>query len=435
VTTANLQTLIGQMGFSTCTPGIGRVLFNNVLTDVVFLGGGLSVPAIEQNFGNVYLGRTMLALDVYTGNVLAATSLPLPAITTATPYNGSTTPGPSVAGMVPFEFILNSGMAQRAYFNDRSGGLWSWGSEQNYPSTDGTYPNFRIDSSDLAYWTTDGANIAASSPGIRKVYQDGNTLGAIYTTLPAPIRVGNFPGLAKDGSTHPATVGIAMESGDRFNPVDEVYYLGTPDHFRLTVAFDRQDSRAWSLDSTTGTGPGIVDSHLANFTGNSVSSSSSDPCSDAIWEYITPGCSNYYLAPTVSGSTPKFGFYVNFASGSTTSGYLTKGITSPTVVSGSLYYSTFLPTAFNPCTGGEGNTVTSLMTDVYNPLVSDTRSGLYAASGVVGTWSGLASTLIGFGTRGVVQGGVTASGNVSIQTYEGSASQRHPKVRVWRSVQ
>jgi len=445
VTDAALRIMIGNMGFSTCTPGIGRVLFNGVLTDVVFLGGGLSVPEVETNFAvagvTPILGRSVLALDVNTGNVLSAYTLP-----NGSDLGAATGPGPVVSGVVPFEYILNSGMAQRAYFTDRSGGLWAWGSKQTVASTASLYPNYRMDASDLAKWTVDGTTSGAA--GIRKVYQDGNSLGAIYTTLPAPFMVGSFPGVAKDGMSPVTAVGVAMISGDRYNPVDPGktggYYLGRPDHFRLSVVFDRQDSRAWGLDTQSGPDTGIT-TQMADMTGSIVSSTPSDPCSDGVFQLITPGCPEYYLKP--STGTPDFGYFVNLPADSyqNSQGYnfLNKGITSPMVVAGSLFYSYWSPASYDPCSGATGDTQTNVIASVLNPIVSDTRSGLLVPSGALYTWTGLASSLQGFGTRGVIQGGTiptaggggAASSTLQMKTFQASSAQRHPKIRVWRTVQ
>jgi hypothetical protein len=448
MTTANLQTLIGNMGFSTCTPGIGRVLFTSggvqTVHDVVFLGGGLSVPQIEYNFPiypppggqQTFLGRSVLALDAYTGQVLAAYGLP-------SPGNSSTAgPGPVVAGVVPTEVILNSGMAQRAYFLDRNGGLWAWGSKGVVPTSSPLYPtyaNFRFDSSDLAAWTVDGA--VGSAAGVRKVSQDGTGLSSIYTTLPAPFVVSSFPGANKTaGLPAPSAVGIAMESGDRYNPMDGTYFLGTPTNFRLTVAFDRQDSRAWGFDTPNGPDTGIQDANLSNFTSNIFSASNSLSCTDSIGQYITAGCSSYYLDPTGSG-TAHFGYYVNFPG--VTNGFLPKGITPPEVVSNSLFYSYFTPSSYDPCMGGAGTTYTNLINDVMNPIVVDHRANIAAPSGNVGIWSGVASSMIAFGTRGVIQGGTVAVSNPApgaptttpiMSTFLGQNPSHYPKARVWRNV-
>jgi len=429
-----VKTIVKNMGFSTCTPGIGRVLMNNIPRDAVFIGGGASSDAIDHNFPvypppsadqSTKLGRSILALDVNTGKVLAAQDL------TAATIGGSSV-GPIAAGMIPFEFVLNSGMAQRAYFLDYKGGLWAWGSKA--VATAAPYTNYRIDTSELSTWS------------VRKVYQDSNlptALGARYTTLPAPFRVGTFTGKVKSGMSNPAAVGIAMVSGDRNNPLDEKYeddmMKPAPIKHRLTVVFDRQDSRAWSLDTESGPDTGIVDTDLSDFTENKVSETPANYCSTAIWQDITPSCSStYYLK---AGTTPKFGYYVNFPKMS--GGFASKGINPPMVVAGSLFYTYFTPTKVDPCKGGAGVSDSFMITDVLNPIVEDTRTGIAPLSGKTDRWAGVASDFIALGTRGVLQGGVVQAKNpqagASVTTPEihstlGKSTQQYPKPRVWRTV-
>ena len=449
LTLANLQTLIGTMGFSTCAPGLGRVLFTSggvqTVKDVVFLGGGLSVPQIEYNFPiypppggqQTFLGRSVIALDVQTGNVLSAYALPNPGNSSATG------PGPVVAGVVPTEAILNSGMAQRAYFLDRNGGLWAWGSKQVVDSSSSLYPsyaNFRIDTSDLAAWTTDG--LVGSPAGVRKVAQDGTGNAAIYTSLPAPFVVGSFPGANKTaGLPGPSAMGVAMNSGDRYNPMDGTYFNGTPGNFRLSVVFDRQDSRAWGFDSQNGPDTGIADTNLKDFTANTFTSASAFSCTDSIGQYITRGCSSYYLNPGSTGTT-YFGYYVNFPS--LAGGFLPKALTSPEVVSNSIFYTYFTPASYDPCTGGSGNSYSKLMCDVLNPIVQDNRTNVSCLSGTAGIWSGVASGYIAFGTRGVIQSGTVPAADSTpgtptttplMSTFLGQSRTQYPKARVWRTVQ
>lgn len=435
-----VKTVLTKMGFSTCPPALGRVLFNGVVRDVVFFGGGYSNTSVEHNFP-VYpnppatqqtpLGRSVLAVDVYTGEILAAADL------------SGTLSGPVSAGIVPFEFILNSGMAQRAYILDAGGGLWAWGSKET--STTSPYVNYRMDTSDLAYWTTDSGTGGTSRSfsngtniGIRKVWQDSGGSSAIYSTLPAPFRVGAFPGVGRTtGSAAPAAVGIAMISGDRNNPLDYNYTSTNPaptDH-RLTVVFDRQDSRAWGFDTGNGPDTGITDTKLAPFT------SQTNPTAAA----ITPGNSAYYLAPT-SANVPdtantKFGYYINLPTPS--NGFIPKGVNTPSVVAGSLFYSYFSPTSADPCTGGSGNTYTNLICDVINPVTLDTRSGIACLSGQAATWIGIASNFTAYGTTGVVQGGAIQVANpqagssqttMSLQTMLGRQQSRYPKIRTWRTI-
>ena len=87
-------------------------------------------------------------------------------------------------------------MAQRAYFTDFYGGLWSWGSKQvSSGGASDPFNNYRIDTSDVAKWTNDGS--VGTTGGIRRIAQDGTGVSALYSTLPAPFRVGSFPGAAK----------------------------------------------------------------------------------------------------------------------------------------------------------------------------------------------------------------------------------------------
>jgi hypothetical protein len=291
--------------------------------------------------------------------------------------------------------------------------------------------NYRQDTSDLTAWS------------IRKVSQDDNAdLGARYTTLPAPFRVGSFPGVGKTGSAPPAAVGVAMVSGDRNNPLDELYNTTTdviPVRHRLTVVFDRQDSRVWNMDSAAGPDTGIKNINLSDFTANNVTSTPATACSDSLFKYITPGCADYYLAPTTGD--PKFGYFINFPK--IAKGFVPKGINAPIVVANGLFYSYFSPNTADPCTGGSGDTNSWYTTDVMNPIVSDSRSTLAVKSGQKDTWAGVASDYIALGTRGVLQGGAVKVANpqpgASLTTPElhstqGAVSLRFPKPRVWRTV-
>lgn len=90
-----------------------------------------------------------------------------------------------------------------------------------------------------------------------------------------------------------------------------------------------------------------------------------------------------------------------------------------------------------------GESYSWLITDVMNPIVKDTRTGFSPLSGQTDKWAGVASDYIAVGTRGVLQGGaVLVSGapagssltTPEIHTIRGTASQRFPKPRVWRTV-
>jgi len=411
-TLATVKSILANWGFSTCTPGLGRITFNGVLRDAVFLGGGFSHPEVEARFLNASgdptpLGRSIIALDVYTGEVLMAVDM------------SGTSAGPITAGLVPFEFFLNSGMAQRSYFLDYYGGLWSWGSQATSALT--AYTDYRTDSSELSSWS------------VRKVAQDGSGKNALYSTLPAPFRVGTFPGQGKSGAPSPAAVGIATISGDRNNPLDYLYLAGTtPTQHRLTVVFDRQDHKAW--DSTDGA---ITDSSLLNVFPSSTSLQAGDPV-------ITPGSQTYYLAPhdaLGNYSTPQLGYYRPLPAAA--NGFIPKGINSPLVVAGALFYSYFSPEVADPCIGGSGKTFASLICDALNPIVADTRTTVSCKSGTQFTWTGVASDFVTIGTQGVLQGGVVPAVNpapgqglttIQLQTILGNRLEKYPKVRTWRTI-
>ncbi|MBK8794214.1 MAG: hypothetical protein IPN59_14140 [Holophaga sp.] len=429
---STIQKNLKNWGFSTATPAFGRITLDAIPRDAVFLSGGWSVPEVEANFPDTSsnptpLGRSVMAVDVYSGKVLATADLTDSTI-------GGTTVGPVSAGIIPFEFVVNSGMAQRAYFMDYKGGLWAWGSKDVWSAD--PYKDFRVDTSELKNWK------------VRKVYQDDNSatsgLGARYTMPPAPFRVGYFPGVGKTGSASPSAVGIAMISGDRNNPLDTDYNATTdiaPVKHRLTLVFDRQDSRAWSLDTGNGPDAGIQDKNLKDFSNNKYTGTASpaNVCSDSIFKYISPGCSDYYLAP--AAGSPYFGYYINFPS--MANKFLAKGINPPIVVAGSLFYSYFLPDTANPCTGGSGNTFSWFTADVMNPLVSDSRTSVASRSGQSDKWAGVASDYIALGTRAVLQGGTVPVSNPQpgeslttpeVHTTQGTPAQRYPKPRVWRTV-
>jgi hypothetical protein len=457
-TTPFATAILPNMGFSTSTPAFGKVTCNSTIYNAAFIGGGFSVPEIETvNFSGTHLGRSVMAVDVLTGNVLAAQDL------TATNI-GSTTVGPVGSPLVPFTFILNSGMTQRAYFTDYYGGLWSWGSKDVVTAS--PYTNFRSDSAELY------AQSASSYHGwlIRKVFQDDNTsasgLGARYTTPPAPYRVAVFPGPAYNSQAVPAAVGIAMVSGDRNNPLDRSYTTSNviPKWHQMTMVFDRQDSRALGLDNApgssvadTGIKPGItiqssttssssgVTSLLVPLNTNPVLTTPTNQCTDLVFQAFNQSCSpsSYFLGTSAS---PKYGYYVDFPiyspSVTSTSTFISKGISAPVVVSGALAYDYFTPLTSDPCTGGTGNTYTWLIADVLHPIVDDQRSGLTTPSGLVMTWNGVASGFLAVGTTTIMQAGMinSTSGTTSTTTpyldsINAGPASHFPKTRVWRTVQ
>lgn len=455
----SIQNIVSKMGFSTCPPAVGRVLTGSVIRDAVFIGGGLSVPELETQFSGQRMGRSVIALEASTGKILSAVDLDVASI------KGAYDIGPISSGVVPFEFVLNSGLAQRAYFLDAKGSLWSWGSRRTTQLA--SYKDFRVDSSDITKWTTTGNQ--GDLPGIRRVYRDSSGLGAQYSTMPAPFRIGSFPGAPKpsSGSVVPPVVGVAMVSGDRNNPLDTYSGDAIPSKHRLTVVFDRQDSRAWDFDSATAADAGIADSDLQDFSGSKVTEDSTTPCTHSFWKYLTPSCESFYLAPfTKSGSTitpgrPKFGYFVDFPAPSGPANaaqgpqnklkkFIPKGINTPNVVARNLFYSYFKPDSADVCSGGSGTTYAWSIADVLLPIQEDDRKDskgnrLYAQnSGMLHWWMGLASDFFGTGTSGVIQAGTKSIPNpekptenittLELRTASTANENRAPRARVWRTV-
>jgi hypothetical protein len=440
-----VQGVLKNFGFSTCVPAFGRIQFNGVLHDCVFLGGGLSSTAVDAGFTAQApngLGRSVIALDVYSGTVLGAVDL------TAASIGGSTV-GSVPGGVIPFEFILNSGMAERAYFMDYNGGLWSWGSKNT--STASGYSGFRIDTPEM---TNKPTTLPSGWTGwqVRKVFQDDNNGSALggtnnrYTTLPAPWLVSNFTGPFYKSDNEPAAVGIAMISGDRNNPLDRNYLNTTtanttPKQHQLTVVFDRQDSRDWGLDTATGADTGIKTANMVPLTETVVTSTPTNDCSDPVFSVLTPSCTGYFLG---SSATPKFGYYALLPAWNSSLQLVPKGINTPLVDNGTLFYTFFTPTSEDPCTGGTGWSFTGTIANVMAPIYDDGRSNIGLLSGgyIAGTskpqWTGVASNFFTIGTTSVVQGGtvVTASGGtaIALQSYQTSQASAFPKTRVWRSV-
>ena len=421
-----IQDLVDRLGFSTAAPALGRVLFTDAgsmrLRDAVFLGGGLSVPEVEANFLDASakpkkLGRSVLALDAYTGAFLKTWDL-----------TGITGMGPIPAGVVPHQFFPDSGLVQRAYFTDMYGGLWALGSGRK--SATAPYTGIRFDSSELDRWTADATPTGAQY--VRHIYQ--GPVNELHSTLPSPFNVGRFPVYrTTDPKIAPSTVGVTFVSGDRNNPLDLSYAAGkAPTGHRVNVIFDRQDSYLLGLDTN-----GIQTSQMADMsTQTSPSASVIDPTNAA-----------YYL-------NSKYGYYINFPgpfalNGST---FIPKGVNEPIVLAGVLFYTYFKPTSGDPCNPGAGLSRSWRVCNVMAPVVSTTAAPTGSpvgacTAGFVMEWAGVASNFGAKSTVAVNQaGGVLKSGaggdtgtgegtgKVAIGTATGNLSENYPKPRVWRSV-
>ncbi|WLT32908.1 hypothetical protein [Geothrix sp. PMB-07] len=415
-TDAAINKLVQNMGWSTCQPTIGRVLTGSgatqIIKDVVFLGGGFSLPEIETNYPSANaktpLGRSVFALDVTTGAVVSAWDL--------------TGNGPVAAGVVPMQVTPYAGLTERAYFTDFFGGLWALGSTADNLVTG--MSGFRVDSANIGNWST--------SP--RPVYHQDRPDG-LLSTLPAPFLVSNFYPRTSAPFVTPLTVGIALVSGDRNNPMDKLY-SGTsvnsrPTQHRLTVVFDRQDSFKLGIDSAGG----ITTDELANMSDQTSPSAT----------VIQPGSADFYLKD-------KYGYYLNFPTRGATESYVAKGLVTPIVLSGKLFYSYFSPTGYadsNPCSNGTGSTRTVQVCNVMTPTFPGTGAAWDSsmkvqgcASGEIFTWVGLASRFSPKSILSALQAGMlpaatdptTTVPNLKIKSFDGSLDKAFAGPKVWRTV-
>lgn len=430
---SSLAKVIGSMGYSSNVPGVGRVIVGDpkstgTIRDVLFLGGGYSFYDIETNYpttnAKTKLGRSIIAMDVSTGKILKIWDM-----------SSISTMGPISAGVVPFKFLINSGMVQRLYFTDFFGGLWSINSTVYGKNLgdDQDYSKFRIDSSMIKDWS--------SLP--RPIYGQSGANG-ILSALPAPFRVGTFYPRTTDPKVIPAAVGIVMVSGNRYDPLDLGYnkknpapYNTAPTQHRLTVVFDRQDSYLEGLDTPGSTTGGITDAILADM------SNQTSETADII---NTNLINKFYL------TSGKYGYYINLPS-ATSGTMVPKGITPPIVLSGVAFWSYLVPQTVDPCTGGTGYTYTNRLCDVMRPVfpgnsVDATTTGNYnyqgCQSGRVATWWGVASNIAAKSIIAVIQAGNIEgtidpntglpTSTLTTKTFSGKFSTQYAQPRTWRTV-
>ena len=416
--TAMAKTVVEDMGFSSSALAVGRVAYGSPVThlrDALFLGGGLSTPDIDAQFpdssGNpTPLGRSALAVDIANGNILMAWDFLHDSTMSATAAGM----GPVGAGVVPFEYFLNSGLAQRAYFTDYNGSLWALGSGKTTVASDGF--NYRRDTSNLDAWTQDG-NVG-SAPYLRKIY--AGAANDYVSTLPAPFLTGNVPITA--GAI---PVGIAMSSGDRNNPLDYNYTSTTkPAGHEVTVVFDNQRA---DLGGTP-----IQPTDLYNVPNT--------PATSTTPVDVIPGNAKFYLA------VGKRGYDIPFPAPS--GGYIPKGVNEPLVLGGAMFFSYFTPTSSDPCTGGSGTTNSNRVCDVLYPVyqgntvtVTNSYNGP-CQGGNVFAWSGVATNFSARSTVSVNQAGLVSTGGTGapggnqtqVQTIFGQVKDRVPRPRTWRTV-
>jgi Tfp pilus tip-associated adhesin PilY1 len=399
------RAVVKNLGFSTSSLAVGRVAYGSptvTLRDALFLGGGLSTSEVDEQFAPAKLGRSALAVDVNSGNILMAWD-----------FSAIPVMGPVSSGLVPFEYFLNSGLVQRAYFTDFNGDLWALGSGKNSTASDGK--NYRRDTSNLDAWTIDG-NVGTPA-SVRKIYAGG--VNEYISTLPAPFLTGNVP-----TSAGAIPVGIALVSGDRNNPLDRNYTaLTTPTRHRLAVVFDNQEATLGNA--------AINQTSLYHVPDSAAGVTPSD---------VVPGSSSFYLA------NGKRGYDIMFPE--KTGSFIPKGVNEPLVLGGALFFAYFKPELSDPCSGGSGTTNSNRVCDVLYPVYQGNNTivtntyGAPCQSGKVFAWSGVATNFSARSTVSVNQGGVVSLGGgtapgsnqMQIQTIFGQIKDRLPRPRTWRTV-
>ena len=415
--------------------------------DVVILGGGYSDNILDsKNITgslNVKLGRSLLALDVLTGAIVKKYDfINTPALATAFPNIGSIT-----SGAFPFQFLTGTSRAQRVYFSDQFGGVYALGSMKKLTSSP---VNWRVDSSNIDQWTTDGSADTGNQPahpGIRWIYRGATTLTSGLVTSASPItappvafRVPKaIPEFRRPSSSTnapnmiPPVVGVTFGTGDRNDPMD----LGTTKtaasaSLRQVMVFDRQDSAdlPTPLPSNVDTSP-VTDSLLSDQTSTTLVGTTSYLGSNA---YL-----GYYLRFGGPNVDPNLGTHMLYP----------KAYLSPLVVNGGLVFSCFTPltTGSNSSCAGSGTTTTYRMCDALAPVFGGGKSSTSddtssaGCSGSVFTWANLAGDLTAVGSRLILQSGQdpgaaagSAVGNVKIGSYVMPGGTTAFAPRSWRIV-
>lgn len=446
------------MGLSTSVPSVARVDIGSpaVKQDVVFLGGGLSnneldaIP-IGNNPTATKLGRSLIALDVLTGApVKTYDFINNAALAAQFPNMGAIS-----AGASPLEFYVGSRKAQRVYFGDYSGGVYALGSMKLLA----TPPvGWRLDSSNIDEWTSDGTantSVTPGNPGVRWIYKGTATVNGAgklvtaspVTSAPAVYRVPKaIPQFRRPSSSSnapgmiPPVVGVTFGTGDRNDPMD----LGTtivPDSgnpYRQIMVFDRQDSA--DLPTSGGLPNSNVDINVGAVTDNQLSDQTGT---------TTPGDTSYL------GNNSYLGYKLIFSKTTDPTTLVTtyeKSYLNSLVTNGGLVFSTFKPSTSSAASstgcGGAGNTYTFRMCDALAPVFNNGGAAtagvndklLAGCNGYVFSWTNLAGDLTSIGSRMVLQSGQdtpTAAGttsNVKIQDLivQGGTTAFAP--RAWRTV-
>ena len=279
---------IKTMGLATSDPSVARVEAGSpaVVKYAVIFGGGysnneLDALTIGNNTGPAKLGRSLLALDVEDGTPIKIYDF----VNNGSLAAGFPNMGAISSGAFPLEFYVGSRKAQRVYFGDQSGGVYALGSMQTFT----TSPGWRLDSSNIDQWTTDGSmnvSVTPGNAGIRWIYKGQTTLTSGKVTAAAPIsstpvayRISKaIPQFQRpSGSTNapnmiPPVVGVIFGTGDRNDPMDlDPISPVANNSNRQVMVLDRQDSADLPTvgglpSNVNGSGTAISDALLSDQT-------------------------------------------------------------------------------------------------------------------------------------------------------------------------
>ncbi|HEY3269799.1 MAG TPA: hypothetical protein VGJ89_01165 [Geothrix sp.] len=452
----SLDPTIQRMGFSTSVPAIGQVETGSggfsSLRDLVFLGGGLSTAEVDSNFIATYgtgtkLGRSILAVDAANGpdaigggylrvwNLLGAD---------LSVVGGEPNIGSISAGVVPLRFFPNNQKVQRIYFIDqptigtRGSALWALGSLYKTPT------GIRLDNSNVDAWTTSGA--PGGLWGFRRIFQADP--GTVTSSLPAPFRLaGSYPvSRTVTPFIAPAAVGVAFNSGDRNDPMDLNLINPAPGlaagFNTFNLVFDRQDSAALSSNTPSASNVDTAGFKLANLTDLTNVASFLDPRIDPVnTSYYLKNSFGYYLklgsAVAKAASNPNPGGSMFF---------YPKTVTTPLVLSGVGFFSSFTgkDTGF-ACSGG-GDSRTYRLCDIINPIfnngtaISDPNvfnPSQVGCSGIVMSFTNIPGEITALGTSAAIQTGQGksssgAGGLISNSGAQGGGALGNPGSRGFR---
>lgn len=429
-TDSNKNVAIEAMGMSTGMPDQARIRTSSTTTpttygfkDVLFIGGGLSTATIDAKFPGP-LGRSLLAVETKTGALYQTWDF----INNTDLNTAFSSMGSVAAGPVAVEVLGGTNLTQRVYFSDRTGGVYALGCGKLQTAVLKN-PGFRIDSSDPKEWVNSAGKLS-----VRKIFQAN--AGEYITTSPVPFRLPyGYPGAAISGKSSPQAIGVAVGTGDLWDPMDRdaanPAAITATEYHRLVVLFDRNDSGAMGYDTT-----GITPTDLTTSPGDK----------------IVPTSSSYYL-------NSSDGYFIGFDRKSKPAGqpatetagglslyFYQKIVSEPLVFRSALYFTLLKPDVelTDGSCSGVSKSVVYRIADVINPLwststVSGTSSGaLFTFAGIPGKLSVLSSSMVGVaGTMTINKTGAVVNsglGNITVGTDTQTLPGPSVRLRSWRIV-